>query len=71
MSAKGKPFFRQIIAVRKKSKLAKTPNAAPVEYPATISRLPGLSRYSQQSTIRAVRGIVAIRPAKVGTFLPM
>ncbi len=34
-------------------------------------KLLGLSRYSQMSTMRPVKGITAIRPAKVGSLRPI
>lgn len=47
------------------------PNNAPLVYLAINSWLPGLSRYSQTSTTKPVKGITEIRPAREGNFFPI
>ena len=48
--------------------LGRMPHKAPLLYFDIRLKLPGLSRYSQMSTIRPVKGITAIRPANVGSL---
>ncbi len=51
--------------------VGKIPHKAPLVYSAIKLKLPGLSRYSHMSTIRPVKGITAISPAKLGSLRPI
>lgn len=51
--------------------LGTMPHKAPLVYSVIRLKLPGLSRYSQTSTIRPVKGITAISPANVGSLRPI